>query len=497
MTGPPQKSAVAAPGRGTLAEDPRRKPRNVRDKSHQNECINAVLDFLAAKEYDRPISVESLNNPSLKEFQAIFRFIYSHIDANADFTRKFEEEVVLFLRGIRYPYASEINRSQLLAVTPHTWPVLVSMLAWLVALIQTVEGVRVFQPVETIEDGSKKIFYHYLYHEYSAYMEGRDGDSSGEQQIQRSIAEINQERLAAAQECADRLDKIKKEIGLVSNSAREVQELESEMEQVQKDLEKLVCLKKNNELQHRKYSESLAEAQAALQQVGEKLSEAYRHKARLEEEIKLQPIKPEDVEEMTEERDFLLRGTEELKQAKTALIKEIEVLNQQAKQLAEQGEKLLFDMANISSSLGISLKLVRHRILADLFECDEYELEGSIEEEHGRAKTALQHLAREASATDELLSAAKEKLAGLQEKDRSLAEEICSKEKRAKIHAQIYTEKKEASEEEYRRAVGRVEKAETELLKILADGDNGLFQSEQALERLKIRRARLQSQITA
>ncbi|KAI5190759.1 kinetochore protein NDC80 [Nematocida sp. AWRm77] len=497
MTGPPQKGLGSVPGRATLSEDPRKKQRNVREKAYQVECINTVLDFLGAKGYDKPISVEMLANLSTKEFQSIFRFVHGHIDASTDFSRKFEEEVVSFLRSIKYPYASEINKSQLTAITPHAWPVLLSMLAWVVSLIQTVEGLQVLRPEGSIEEESKKIFYHYLYNEYSAYMEGRDEEGAGERQIQHAMAEINKEKLKTARECEEYLEKIKKEISSVTDSTEEIHKLEEAHAMVDADLERLEGLKKNNEHNQKKYNESLAEAQAALNNILQETAEACRKKALLEEEIRLQPIKPEDVEEMTEERDVLLKSTEELKHAKTTLLKEIEVLNVQIKQLGEEAEKLVFDAKNIPSSLDINLKVSKRKTTAGLLESEECEVEGDLEREHARAKEHLQSLARDASATEAALLAAKEKHASLQEKQRALSEEISSKEERAKIHAQIYIEKKEATEEEYRRAVGRVDKAEAELLKILASGDNGLFQSEQNLERLRIRKNRIQSQITA
>lgn len=248
----PASSLPTGGGRATLAEDPRKRQRNVRDRGYQMQCINGILDFLAAKEYDRPISVETLANPSLKDFQSIFKFVYAHIDEAGEFSRRFEEEVIAFLRGVKYPHASEINRSQLVAITPHTWPTLLAMLAWLVALAQAVEEAeRACAGEPSVEEESRRIFYHYLYSEYAAYMEGRDENSTGEKNVERAIAEINEEQLKKSQECQSALDKIKREISAADAGIREVQELEEKKEQTQADIEKLAGLKKHNEVRQK------------------------------------------------------------------------------------------------------------------------------------------------------------------------------------------------------------------------------------------------------
>ncbi|OAG28882.1 kinetochore protein NDC8 [Nematocida displodere] len=498
MAGAPSKHSISFDtGRATFTEDPRRKQRNVRDKQYQTEAAHGIVDFLAGKEYDMPVSIGVLLNPSLKEFQRIFKFIQQFIDTTSDFSRKFEEEVIIFLKGIKYPYASEINRSQLVAITPHTWPVLLSMLAWLVALVQTLEGRAMLCQETGVDEESRKIFYQYLYSEYSAYMEGRDSASTGGQQVEKAISEINQERLKAASEIKQSLEALKKEISALNDGAKEIQQLEEKKYQVQNDLEKLESLRKLNENKHAKYRKALEEAQQVLSKIVNEASSTQKARNDLEDEIKMQTIKPEDLEEMIEERDALIKALDETKRAKTTLLKEIEELNKKLRALVEEAERYLFDLTSMPSGLEICLKVEKTRVFTDLGECSEYEVTGNIEAEHQRAKEVLEQLTKTLTSLEERLEEETEKHTGHLEAQKALGEEIRQKEERIKVHAQVYVEKKEASEEEYRRAVGRVDKAETELLKILAEGDNGLFQCEQNLERLKIKKGRAASQIAA
>lgn len=77
-------------------------PRNIRDKSYQNSCIRDLIKFLAESGYDKPISQKILTAPSVKDFQHIFKFLYSFIDPDYRFEKKFEDEVPLLLKGLRY-----------------------------------------------------------------------------------------------------------------------------------------------------------------------------------------------------------------------------------------------------------------------------------------------------------------------------------------------------------------------------------------------------------
>lgn len=491
---PSKYSLSAEGGRSTLVEDPRRRQRNVRDKAHQAQCVSEILDFLARKEYDLPVSVSSLSNPSLKEFQSIFRFIHSFISPPFDSGKRFEDEVVAFLRGIKYPYASEINRSQLIAITPHTLPAILAMLSWLISLINTLESEGDCSDASP-EDEVKSVFYKYLYNEYALYMEGAEETENGAKAVETATKEMYKERAKTMNELQMHLEKIEADILHLGNAEKERSELEEKRRQGCIDIEKLLKIKQHSEETREKCKRSLEEALRTLENMRGELANLYKKKSELEEEISLQPIKPEDIAEMTEERDALIKAMEGAKKTKTFLIREIEALNQKIRVVVEDTDKLLFELHSIAPFLEISLRIKKTKISSGLLDYDEYTIKGEIDGEHEKAKRIFNQLANTVSEVEERLHVEKERNQILQEQVKSLQEEIVQKKERVKVHAQVYVEKKEASEEEYRRAVGRVDKAETELLKILADGDNGYFQSEQNLERLRIKRGRVMSQI--
>lgn len=98
--------------------------------------------------------VNHSTTPACKDFQLIFKFLYAMLDPYYEFTKKFEEEVPVLIKSLRYcpkgsklpssdsplpsryPFADQINKSNLFTVgSLHAWPTLLAMLLWIVDLI--------------------------------------------------------------------------------------------------------------------------------------------------------------------------------------------------------------------------------------------------------------------------------------------------------------------------------------------------------------------------
>jgi SMC interacting uncharacterized protein involved in chromosome segregation len=89
-------------GSSAVPSAPTKDPRPIRDKSYQYECIRGLINFLAGANYDQALSQKTLAVPSSKDFQSIFRFVYSMLDPHHDWkNKKFEEEVPMILKAIR------------------------------------------------------------------------------------------------------------------------------------------------------------------------------------------------------------------------------------------------------------------------------------------------------------------------------------------------------------------------------------------------------------
>lgn len=80
-------------------------PRMLRDKQWQNVAVDATIQFLHNQGFERDLSVKMLTAPTAKEFMYIFKFLYEKLDPSFPWqNKKFEEEVLMLLRALKYPF---------------------------------------------------------------------------------------------------------------------------------------------------------------------------------------------------------------------------------------------------------------------------------------------------------------------------------------------------------------------------------------------------------
>jgi kinetochore protein NDC80 len=94
-----------------------------------------ILAFLQYTDYD--IDMKVLVNITGKDFRSIvFHLVYildpSHLFSDG---AKFEDEFILTLKAMRYPFAGQIDPKWLAApASMHSWPFLLGALHWLVEM---------------------------------------------------------------------------------------------------------------------------------------------------------------------------------------------------------------------------------------------------------------------------------------------------------------------------------------------------------------------------
>jgi kinetochore protein NDC80 len=152
--------------------------------------VRTLIAFLAQAGYPHSVSPRTLQAPSAKDFQTIFRFLYLQLDPNYVYAKKFEEEVPAILKGLRYPFADQINRSHLQSVgSLHSWPSLLATLTWMVELILCCD--QLSQGGEDEYDGvdghAQKIFYNYLIKTYQVFLAGEDNFDALDEELSASF----------------------------------------------------------------------------------------------------------------------------------------------------------------------------------------------------------------------------------------------------------------------------------------------------------------------
>ncbi|EGZ23689.1 hypothetical protein PHYSODRAFT_478429 [Phytophthora sojae] len=153
-------------------------PRPVSDRSYLNSCVQALVEFLSDRMYDQTLSPALLKRgPSKKDFCNMILFLFKQVDPTFEFGVKFEEDVVLQFRNLRYPIP--ISKTSLAAVgTPHTWPTLLLSISWLIELLSYDEAIQqaneTEQSDENDEENGDKPFFKYLDASYHVFLAGED-----------------------------------------------------------------------------------------------------------------------------------------------------------------------------------------------------------------------------------------------------------------------------------------------------------------------------------
>ena len=136
---------ISTPGSQHTFAPPVRQTKDTRlikDRGFQKKCREDIFQFLETRGYTQtPLTDRTLVNPTTKDFQEIFKFIYNAFDRKpinslSSLAKKFEDEVPQLLKSAGYPFAADISKSHLQAIgAQHSWPGMLAMLHWFVRAI--------------------------------------------------------------------------------------------------------------------------------------------------------------------------------------------------------------------------------------------------------------------------------------------------------------------------------------------------------------------------
>ncbi|KAG0147273.1 hypothetical protein CROQUDRAFT_43174 [Cronartium quercuum f. sp. fusiforme G11] len=131
------------PGGALLGTPPIFKDPRPRDKKTVAGWQTDVYEFLIERGYMAPLTMKTLQTPTTKDFQTIFRFVAECADSGLRWTangKKFEDEVLPLLKQMGYIAVDMITKSGLQAPgSMHTWPTMLAMLHWMVMTIKFCE----------------------------------------------------------------------------------------------------------------------------------------------------------------------------------------------------------------------------------------------------------------------------------------------------------------------------------------------------------------------
>lgn len=459
----------------------RRDMRMVREKGYKQQCVDTILKFLVENGYDGQVSEKILHNPSSKDFQSIFKFLYGFID-DSMFSSRFEDEVVTVMRNLRYPYCGEITKSQLSAITPHTWPVILSMCNWVVELIS--HGASLLQQEE--ERSVESCFLEYVCDGYTRFMEGDEDDTGLEEEFERKVTEIYTGMFREIDRKKDELARIEEMISESRKIAESRGELDRKKRELTDDLNMLIASEKQLEGKKRKYLGTINKLSEDIIRIEEEIEGLKTQEDGLRAQITKQKINPEDVKEMNAEKIELFKELERMKPEKEGLMKEVGEQEREAQERVEEVEKLFFDLKGLRDE--ISLRIVKdtkggvkvmNEVNGEVFDNGISDVIMGLEEELNGKNDVLVAAEMNRSMLEEA-KGEKESVVG----DLNSRLKYCSD--KLVMAGKLYLEKKEISESEQRKSKTEMELLENELLKLNLESNTSLLMSEQKLQKAKI-----------
>lgn len=491
-------------------------PRPIREKAYQLEVIKNLINFLAKSGYPHPISQKLLTAPSAKDFQNIFKFLYAQLDPGYDFGKKFEEEVPIVMKGLRYPFAGDISKSQLYAVgSMHAWPGLLAMLSWMVDLINCCDILQSQNeyssesmdmddvnetpsqedaPRVSSANDSEKMFFSYLCKSYKLFLTGNDNfdpliaelGASFERRNEVVYREVEQLSQVVAQQEAEYQSLITGEPPL-AKAQREHAVYLSDIEKFKKFISHL-------EVKRGKFDEAIRTTHDEIAASERELEELELARASLQAQVDAQDICPEDIDKMNADKEQLVKMLESLNQAReeaNRVFWEREMLVQKKLDAVEKlvqeynfsGEQLAIIPKEASNAKGQSLELCFNPHATRLDQLVNLDIRTEIhpalaslrDECHGMIHQAQDQLLSLQEALDKLNEACNDKI-----------EELRLNEKRVERIVQSYLEEKEACAFENKRTDEEAEQLEQTIQKVRSEVSSQSIISQQRLQRATV-----------
>lgn len=456
---PAQKSSNFL--RTSIATDDliQKETRNARDKVYKASCIENVVKFLTENNYDGAFNHKILSNPSSKDFQNIFKFIYSFIDSTP-FLR-FEDDVLNILKLLKYPYSNEITRSQLTAVTPHTWPVILSMISWLVDLVRRSDEID--NQTNTIESE----FYDYVCEGYMKYMEGEEDEGLDGQFMDR-ISKMHSKEISEIENQKKEIDLLRSELENLKSKMEDLSRLEDKKKKINDDLNALIINDKQLEAKKSKYMGSIEKIVEEIASIEAQIDELIKTKNELIVQINSQTINPQDIKEMNVEKIELFKELERLKPERENLSKSLKQIECKVIDRNDENEKLIVEINSYRNGLNIDKENFKYSVITDL----ENELSSKKE------NTVNYEV---------LLSTFEEKIKEKEVQFKDLEDQYSHMNTKLQTIGSIYLEKKEIFERSQQKNRNEIDRLENELLKLKLESDSIYLKSEKDYSESKIK----------
>ncbi|KAI7830403.1 HEC/Ndc80p family-domain-containing protein [Gamsiella multidivaricata] len=450
-----------------------KEPRPIKDKTYMRNLINNLVNFLTETGYPHPITTKNLLQPTNKDFQDTFKFLYSKMEPGYDFQKKFEDEVPVLLKSMRYPAADTISKTSLYTVgTPHSWPNMLALLGWMMESILALDSYKEIMDMPQYNSrhgrdldpkldmtlvSADDALYYYLIKTYRVWMvTGNLQDLDLEAQLAASFQIRGEFAEDEAKRQAEINDALRQELEVAQAEVSPLIALEREQQVLLSDIERFKKAIDHAEPRIEEIRRANEDTRRTISSRQIKLGDLANAKAELQEIVRTQTTTRAGLDNKLEERNRLRRREDSLNQQLQDLENELRTLDKRRQDGEIEAERLAKEYNELAVKIGIVPRSAKHangqdyELRLDLDNVTSGKLYSvDIKGKTERTISALRtQLVNSTNETSNELFVLKEELDRLKDQVEESVEELNSKEYQLNLQAKKYQDDKEAARAE-------------------------------------------------
>lgn len=313
-----------------------------------------ILDFLTQRNFEmeakHSLRHNTMTQPTQKDFEKMFQFIYHQIDPAYRFQKSADVEVPPLLKQMRYPFEKNISKSQLGAVGGNNWYTFIGLLHWMMQLAKMMEQYSMGMWDDACADagfdvGADRITFQFLSDAYKEWLSIEDDEDEEEEEAKRRIQphidamavkfqQANAANLEQVRQLEAESKALAQQIEELGKSAPKLAKLDETIRILEEDRQKFENYNNSMDAKVEKYTHRATLLQQEIEKCEAEMAEAEAEKNELQRKVDQQGLGVQDIDRMNTERERLLKGVETTQQ------KLEETKEQTSKREAETSGKL-------------------------------------------------------------------------------------------------------------------------------------------------------------
>ncbi|KAJ1929985.1 kinetochore-associated Ndc80 complex subunit ndc80 [Tieghemiomyces parasiticus] len=294
-------------------------PRAIRTNAFQQASGNAVYNFLTQAGYADGTLKRFLMNPTVKEYQQIFKFVYARLDPNYLFQKKFEEEIQTILRGLRYPFLDTIQKTSFTAISSKlAWPHFLAILHWMVELVVCVDRLAPSNPdffspeFQDTPAFSEQVFFEYLSKTYPMFLAYEDSFEGPENELAEIFESKNKHLIESIETLETDNEALRQELRQLTEHESPLVALTKERQGLEEDRRRCLGYTEETEKKKVKLTAHLEELKRQLEGHTANVEQLREERRVVQETVDAQEISPADIDRMNGERQKLSEVLQDL-----------------------------------------------------------------------------------------------------------------------------------------------------------------------------------------